>query len=69
MATSNGDYAVPGQAVMHQNEIHSDRKELNVEFEGFYGIKPSKVDRRFKVSLSDMSYMPKVREYSLFFLD
>ena len=41
-------------------EFHSARGSLHVEFEDFYGIPPSVVDRRFDISLSDSSYLPKV---------
>lgn len=42
-------------------ELHSEKKSKNVNFEAFYGIRPTRVDRRFDVTLSDHSYLPKVR--------
>ena len=41
-------------------EIHSHLNKLNVEFQNFYGIQPTRVDRRFPVNLSDLTYLPKV---------
>ena len=55
--TLNGNMSKTGDKLA---ELHSDRKEFGVEFEDFYGFKPSRVDRRFNMTLSDMSYMPKV---------
>ena len=43
-----------------EREIHNNPGEIHVEFETFYGIEPSRVDRRFDLRLSDLSYLPKV---------
>ena len=50
-------------------ELHSSQKEFGVEFEKFYGFKPSRVDRRFNMTLSDMTYMPKVHHPPHIFQD
>lgn len=41
-------------------ELHNHRNKVHVEFENFYGIVPTHVDRRFDLRLSDLSYIPKV---------
>ncbi|KAF2009734.1 hypothetical protein BU24DRAFT_358557 [Aaosphaeria arxii CBS 175.79] len=43
-----------------ENELHATKKSRNVTFENFYGHKPTRVDRRFDVTLSDHSYLPKI---------
>ncbi|KAE8133790.1 hypothetical protein BDV38DRAFT_274004 [Aspergillus pseudotamarii] len=44
----------------HRDEMHTDVRTLEVEFEHFFGIVPSKINRRFPLSLSEQSYLPKV---------
>ena len=39
--------------------MHSDLKKFNVDFQSFYGFEPKRVDRRFLVNLSELSYLPK----------
>jgi hypothetical protein len=41
-------------------ELHNHPKKVHVEFEKFYGIAPTHVDRRFDLRLSNLSYLPKV---------
>ncbi|PYI32702.1 hypothetical protein BP00DRAFT_393982 [Aspergillus indologenus CBS 114.80] len=36
------------------------RNDLSIHFESFYGVKPRHVSSSFKISLSDLSYQPKV---------
>ncbi|OJJ94711.1 hypothetical protein ASPACDRAFT_48539 [Aspergillus aculeatus ATCC 16872] len=36
------------------------RNDLSIHFESFYGVKPRHVSPLFKISLSDLSYQPKV---------
>ncbi|RAH70058.1 uncharacterized protein BO66DRAFT_323337 [Aspergillus aculeatinus CBS 121060] len=36
------------------------RNDLSIHFESFYGVKPRHVSPAFKISLSDLSYQPKV---------
>lgn len=43
-----------------ETELHAPKKSKNVNFEDFYGLRPTRVDRRFDVTLSDHSYLPKV---------
>jgi hypothetical protein len=43
-----------------QSELQATKKTNIVDFEAFYGIKPTRIDRRFNVTLSDHSYLPKV---------
>ena len=51
------------QKVM-ERELHSSRHNFHVEFEKFYGTEPRHVDRRFDLSLSDLTYLPKVESPS-----
>ena len=44
--------------------LHSSRHNVHVEFEKFYGTEPKHVDRRFDLSLSDLTYVPKVESPS-----
>lgn len=41
-------------------ELYSDLKSFNVDFKRFYGTEPTRVDRRFVATLSDLTYLPKV---------
>ena len=66
MLYSNGDIPLAQEVVRDQNEMHSRLKKLSINFERFYGIKPSRMDRRFIITLSDMSYLPKVSRFSVF---
>ena len=43
-----------------EDEMHTGVRKIGVNFEGFYGFKPSRVDSRFTITLSDLSYLPKV---------
>ena len=43
-----------------QREIHCNRHRVHVDFKRFYGIEPAHVDRNFDLTLSDLSYLPKV---------
>lgn len=43
-----------------ERELHSNLRKIHVEFEKFYGVEPTYVDRRFDIVLSDLSYLPKV---------
>ena len=45
---------------MINKEMHIDVKKFDVDFKKFYGIQPQYVDRKFAVTLSDLSYLPKV---------
>ena len=54
--------------LQREKELHSGLKRLNIDFERFYGIKPSKVDRRFVITLSDLTYLPKVSNQYFFFI-
>ncbi|KAG9568102.1 hypothetical protein KCU71_g1977, partial [Aureobasidium melanogenum] len=56
--TPKGDSNVHG---LKEQELHSNSNLVHVEFEDFYGIEPSVVDRRFDQRLSDLSYLPKVK--------
>ena len=47
-----------------ERELHSNRHNVHVEFEKFYGTEPRHVDRRFDLSLSDLTYLPKVKSPS-----
>lgn len=47
-----------------ESELHSSRHNVHVEFEKFYGTEPRLVDRRFDLSLSDLTYLPKVESPS-----
>ena len=40
--------------------MHSNLNKLDVKFQNFYGIQPKRVDRRFLVNLSELTYLPKV---------
>ncbi|KFY93014.1 hypothetical protein V500_03958 [Pseudogymnoascus sp. VKM F-4518 (FW-2643)] len=43
-------------------EMHNNTNRVPVDFTKFYGIKPTNVDRRFDLILSDLSYLPKVNK-------
>ena len=51
----------PGLPDRLQMKVH-----VHVEFENFYGTEPRHVDRRFELSLSDLTYLPKVDSPSPF---
>ena len=42
-----------------QKEIHAEQKSFSVDFENFFGYRPNVVDRKFWLTLSDLSYLPK----------
>jgi hypothetical protein len=42
------------------DEIHTHKNRVHVDFTEFYGIEPTQVDRRFDLTLSDLSYLPNV---------
>ena len=42
------------------SERFTDARELDVEFARFFGVKPTRVDRRFKLRLTEQTYLPKV---------
>ncbi|KAJ1329822.1 hypothetical protein MN608_06558 [Microdochium nivale] len=44
---------------MH-SEIHTYVRTLDVNFERFFGTKPTRVDEAFTISLTEQSYLPKV---------
>ena len=43
-------------------ELHTNIKTLNVDYKQFFGNTPIRVDKKFKLNLSDLSYLPKVIE-------
>jgi len=49
-----------GVREIKNKEIHNNPKLVHVDFKDFYGIQPTNVDRRFDLTLSDLSYLPKV---------
>ncbi len=51
---------VDGAQDAKQNELHNYQHKVHIEFEKFYGIKPTHVDREFDLMLSDLTYLPKV---------
>ena len=55
-----GPILITNTQAAKEREIHNNPREIHVEFEEFYGIEPSRVDRRFDLRLSDLSYIPKV---------
>ena len=72
--TENGVSVVPSTIadgeVTKEMELHSPPCSLRVEFQGFYGYPPSAIDRRFNISLSNSSYVPKVEfQSSPYFAD
>lgn len=44
----------------HTDEMHTGVRTLEVDFERFFGIEPSKVNRSFSLTLAEQSYLPKV---------
>ena len=49
-----------GAPEVKQRELHSNRRIVHVDFERFYGIEPTRVDREFDLVLSDLTYLSKV---------
>jgi hypothetical protein len=49
-------------------ELYGDLKKFHVEFKRFYGSEPVHVDREFVITLSDLSYLPKVPYFHPFHL-
>ena len=43
-----------------KTELYTESRKFDVDFKRFYGIEPKHVDRRFVISLSGLSYLPKV---------
>lgn len=67
MATATRDLTQPSAPdtrsraeTAKERELHNHPNKVHVEFEQFYGIAPTHVDRRFELRLSDLSYLPKV---------
>ncbi|THC89183.1 hypothetical protein EYZ11_011370 [Aspergillus tanneri] len=44
----------------HNDEMHTNVRTLEVDFELFFGIVPSNVNKSFSLTLSEQSYLPKV---------
>lgn len=69
MATrAPGPIADESAGKANERELHSSRHKVHVEFEKFYGTEPRHVDRRFELSLSDLTYLPKVDRFAFTFL-
>ena len=51
---------VDGAPELKQREPHSNRRKVHIDFENFYGIESTRVDRTFELTLSDTPYLPKV---------
>jgi hypothetical protein len=51
---------VNGTKSVKNAEPDCQARKLDVEFKQFYGVEPSRVDRRFTLTLSEQSYLPKV---------
>lgn len=49
-----------------KTELYTDLRKFDVDFKRFYGIEPAHVDRRFVITLSELSYLPKVPPPSSF---
>jgi hypothetical protein len=49
-----------GTKAVKNTELDGQTRMLDVEFTQFYGVEPSRVDRRFTLTLSEQSYLPKV---------
>lgn len=58
MAVVEDVLAIP--AIPEKVEMHTALQKNNIEFRDFFGIEPSRVDRRFSIKLSEFSYLPKV---------
>ncbi|MCJ1247109.1 hypothetical protein MMC30_004320 [Trapelia coarctata] len=50
---------VNGTDDVKTKELYSDLKNFDVDFKRFYGIEPTRVDRRFVATLSKLTYLPK----------
>lgn len=50
-----------GARDLRNKEMNNNPNRIHVNFDEFYGIKPTNIDRRFDLVLSDLSYLPKVR--------
>lgn len=57
IATVIDNHVVNGK---HVDELHTAVKSLDVSFEKFFGIPPSRVQKHFTLSLAEQSYLPKV---------
>ena len=55
----NGSYA-QSSADAATHELHTTVKTLSVDFKRFYGSSPTRVDKKFTVRLSGLSYLPKI---------
>ena len=49
-----------GAREIRNKEMNNNPNKIHVNFDEFYGIKPTNIDRRFDLTLSDLSYLPKV---------
>ncbi|KAF2819835.1 hypothetical protein CC86DRAFT_412757 [Ophiobolus disseminans] len=58
--SNKGDVVHKQKFDIKESELHAAKKSRNVNFEAFYGIEPTRIDRRFDVTLSDHSYLPKI---------
>ncbi len=64
LSTATVQITVDGAQDAKQNELHNYQHEVHIEFEKFYGMKPTHVDRRFDLTLSDLTYLPRVTSCS-----
>lgn len=45
---------------VHADEMHTGIQTLEVDFERFFGVVPSKANKTFLLTLAEQSYLPKV---------
>jgi hypothetical protein len=43
-----------------ESELYSKVRQVDVDFKRFFGVGPARVDRRFTLTLSEQTYLPKV---------
>jgi len=67
--TNNGvtnHTSLNGFSQKHADEMHTYVQTLEVDFEHFFGIVPTKMNKSFSLTLAEQSYLPKVIIYCFF---
>ena len=63
VVTENGSVNLAKKDVVngkHTDEMHTGVRTLEVDFERFFGVVPSRVNSSFSLTLAEQSYLPKV---------
>jgi len=56
----NGTKATNKDVESKMSEMFSQIEQVDIDFKRFFGVKPTRVDRRFTLKLTEQMYLPKV---------